>query len=418
MPAMHYFHYDAGRLYCEQVALQRIADEVGTPVYVYSEGTLRRHVRVFDEAFQSVPHLICYAVKANSNINILRRFAEWDIGFDIVSGGELFRVLRAGGAPEKVIFSGVGKTAGEIRYALDSGILFFNIESSAEMALIDDVARQASKRFRVSIRANPDIDARTHPYISTGTQKNKFGVSLAEARELYRNLRQLSNVDVVGVSCHIGSQITEMGPFEEALASIRQFVLELHAEGVGLSYLDFGGGLGIPYNDEEPPSPATYAASVARATKDLGVTLVLEPGRVIAGNAGILLTRVLLKKNQNAKKFLVVDAAMNDLIRPALYGSHHQLWPVREENRKEKVDVVGPVCESADFIARDRDVAVIEPGELLAVMSAGAYGFSLSSNYNSRPRAAEVLVRGDSYHLIRRRETYEDLIRLEMTMDY
>src|SRR5437867_2653126 len=410
---MHYFEYRGGELHCEQVPLQRIADEVGTPAYIYSEQTLQRHVRVFDEAFQGVPHLICYAVKANSNINILRRFAEWGTGFDIVSGGELFRVLRAGGSPEKVIFSGVGKTVEEIRYALESGILFFNIESSAEMGLIHGIARQMNTHVRVSIRANPDIDARTHPYISTGTQKNKFGVSLAEARELYRNLRQLSNVDVVGVSCHIGSQITEMGPFEEALASIRQFVLELHAEGVGLSYLDFGGGLGIPYNDEEPPSPATYAASVARATKDLGVTLVLEPGRVIAGNAGILLTRVLLKKNQNAKKFLVVDAAMNDLIRPALYGSHHQLWPVREENRKEKVDVVGPVCESADFIARDREVAMLQPGELLAVMSAGAYGFSLSSNYNSRPRVAEVLVRGDSYQIIRRRETYEDLIRLE-----
>ena len=410
---MHYFEYHAGQLHCEQVPLQRIADEVGTPAYVYSERTLHRHVRVFDEAFQSVPHLICYAVKANSNINILRRFAEWGTGFDIVSGGELFRVLRAGGSPEKVIFSGVGKTLQEIRYALDSGILFFNIESSAEMDLIHGVARQANKRVRVSIRTNPDIDARTHPYISTGTQKNKFGVSLPEARELYRNLRQLSNVDVVGVSCHIGSQITEMGPFEEALASIRRFVLELQAEGVALKYLDFGGGLGIPYDAEEPPSPAIYAASVACATRDLGIQLVLEPGRVIAGNAGILLTRVLLKKNQSAKKFLVVDAAMNDLIRPALYGSHHQLWPVREENNKEKVDVVGPVCESADFIARDRDVAVLHAGELLAVMSAGAYGFSLSSNYNSRPRVAEVLVNGDSYQVIRRRESYEDLIRLE-----
>src|SRR5437867_236761 len=410
---MHHFHYDAGRLYCEQVPLERIADEIGTPAYVYSEETLRRHVSVFDKAFQSVPHLICYAVKANSNIHILRRFAEWGLGFDIVSGGELFRVLRAGGTSEKVIFSGVGKTAGEIRYALDSGILFFNIESSAEMALIHDVARQMNKRVRVSIRANPDIDARTHPYISTGTQKNKFGVSLSEARHLYGSLRQLSNVDVVGVSCHIGSQITEMGPFDAALASIRQFVLELHGEGVGLKYLDFGGGLGIPYNDEEPPSPAMYAASVARATKDLGVTLVLEPGRVIAGNAGILLTRVLLKKNQGAKKFLVVDAAMNDLIRPALYGSHHQLWPVREEKKKETVDVVGPVCESADFIARDRDVAVFHTGELLAVMSAGAYGFSLSLYYNSRPRVAGVVGNCVLYYVIRKRESYEDLIRLE-----
>jgi diaminopimelate decarboxylase len=411
---MHYFEYQAGRLHCEQVPLQRIAEEVGTPVYIYSEATLRRHVRVFDEAFQSVPHLICYAVKANSNLSIIRRFAEWGTGFDIVSGGELYRVLRAGGSPEKVIFSGVGKTMDEILYALDSGILFFNVESAAELELIQEVARQNNKRVRVSIRANPDVDPQTHPYISTGTKQNKFGVSLQEARELYRSLRNPSNIEVVGVSCHIGSQITAMGPFEEALASIRQFALELKAEGVALKYLDFGGGLGIPYNAEEPPSPTTYAKAVRCATKDLGLTIVLEPGRVIVGNAGILLTRVLLKKNQGSKTFLVVDAAMNDLIRPALYGSHHQLWPVEANNEKETVDVVGPICESADFIAQDREVAVLQRGELLAVMSAGAYGFSLSSNYNSRPRVAEVLVSGDGYQVIRRRESYEDLVRLEL----
>src|SRR6058998_598468 len=410
---MHYFQYQAGELYCEEVPLARIAADVGTPVYVYSERTLERHVRVFDDAFRSVPHLICYAVKANSNINILRRFAEWGTGFDIVSGGELFRVLRAGGSAEKVIFAGVGKTADEIRYALDTNILFFNVESSAELELIHTIARDAGKKARISIRANPDVDPRTHPYISTGMQKHKFGVSLPEARELYRNTSGLSNVEVVGVQCHLGSQITEMGPFEEALASLRQFILELKSDGVALKYLDFGGGLGISYSTEEPPSPAVYGETVAKATKDLELTIVLEPGRVIAGNAGILLTRVLLKKNQSTKKFLVVDAGMNDLIRPALYGSHHQLWPVREQNNKEKVDVVGPVCESADFIARDRDVAVLHAGELLAVMSAGAYGFSLSSNYNSRPRVAEVLVNGDSYQVIRRRETYEDLVRLE-----
>src|SRR2546427_1082105 len=412
---MHYFEYRGGELHCEQVPLERIAEEVGTPAYIYSEQTLQRHVRVFDEAFQGVPHLICYAVKANSNINILRRFGEWGTGFDIVSGGELFRVLRAGGSPEKVIFSGVGKTSTEIHYALDSGILFFNVESGAELDLIQDIARRAKKRVRVSIRANPDVDAKTHPYISTGKQQNKFGVSLPEARALYRSLRQSSNLDVIGVSCHIGSQITEMGPFEEALESIRNFVLELKSEGLGLKYLDFGGGLGISYNAEEPPSPAVYGAAVAKATKDLGLTIVLEPGRVITGNAGILLTRVLLKKNQGAQKFMVVDGGMNDLIRPALYGSNHQLWPVRARHEKEKVDVVGPVCESADFIAKDRDLAVLEPGELLAVMSAGAYGFSLSSNYNSRPRVPEVLVSGKTYQVIRARETYEDLVRLEET---
>jgi diaminopimelate decarboxylase len=410
---MHYFEYLGDELHCEEVPLEKIATEVGTPVYIYSEQTLRRHVRVFDEAFQSIPHLICYAVKANSNINLLRRFAEWGTGFDIVSGGELFRVLRAGGSAEKVIFAGVGKTADEIRYALDAGILFFNVESPSELELIHSIARDSNQRARVSIRANPDVDPKTHPYISTGMQKHKFGVSLPDARELYRSARQLPNVDIVGVQCHIGSQITDIKPFEEALASLREFILELKAEGLGLKYLDFGGGLGISYNTEEPPSPAAYGCAVAKATKDLGLTVVLEPGRVIVGNAGILLTRVLLKKNQGHKKFLVVDAGMNDLIRPALYGSHHQLLPVIKKNETETVDVVGPVCESADFIAKDREVAVLQPGELLAVMSAGAYSFSLSSNYNSRPRAAEVLVTGETYQIIRRRESYEDLVRLE-----
>src|SRR5579883_1422215 len=410
---MHYFEYRGADLYCEDIPLETIAREVGTPTYIYSEKTLLRHVRVFDEAFQAVPHLICYAVKANSNINLLRRFSEWGTGFDIVSGGELFRVLRAGAPAGKVIFAGVGKTADEIRYALEAGILFFNVESSAELQMIQAIARDMNQRARISIRANPNVDPRTHPYISTGMQKHKFGTGLPEARALYRDAKQLANVEIVGVQCHIGSQITDIGPFKEALASLREFIGELKSDGVTLKYMDFGGGLGISYNAEEPPSPAVYGSAVAAATKDLGVTVVLEPGRVIVGNAGILLTRVLLKKNQGSKKFLVIDAGMNDLIRPALYGSHHSLWPVRTHSgpaEKETVDVVGPVCESADFIAKDRDVAVLEPGELLAVMSAGAYSFSLSSNYNSRPRAAEVLVDGASYQVIRRRETYEDLV--------
>jgi diaminopimelate decarboxylase len=410
---VHYFEYRNGSLHCEQVPLQRIAEEVGTPAYIYSEQTLQRHVRVFNEAFEAVPHLTCYAVKANSNINILRRFAEWGTGFEIISGGELFRVLRAGGSPQKTIFDGPGKTIEEIRYALDSDILFFNVESGAELESIQNIAKDTNKRARISIRANPDVDPRTHPYISTGMQKHKFGVSLPDARQLYQRAKSLSNIDVVGVTCHIGSQITQMAPFEEAIASIRDLAVELKRDGHPLKYIDFGGGLGISYDAEEPPSPATYAKSIANATKDLGVTVILEPGRVIVGNAGILLTRVVLKKNQGEKKFVVVDAGMNDLIRPALYGSHHQIWPVREEVQKERVDVVGPVCESADFFAQDRDVALLKGGDLLAVMSAGAYGFSLSSNYNSRPRVAEVLVNGGSYEVIRRRETYEDLIRLE-----
>ena len=410
---MHYFEYRNRELYCEEVPLPRIANEVGTPVYVYSEKTLERHVRVFVEAFKTVPHLICYAVKANSNLTILRKLAGWGTGFDIVSGGELFRVLRAGGSPQKTIFSGVGKTADEIRYALESDILFFNVESTGEVDLIRDVARAAGKRARVSIRTNPDVDAKTHPYISTGTKKNKFGVALDDARTLYQKIRSLPEFEIVGVSCHIGSQITDLEPFTQALASLREFVPALKSDGVDLRYLDFGGGLGIPYSGEEPPSPADYAASVIAQTKDLGLTLVLEPGRVIVGNAGILLTRVILKKNQGAKRFVIVDAGMNDLIRPALYGSQHQLWPVRQTNSSEIADVVGPICESTDFLAQDRNIPLVERGDLIAVMSAGAYGFSLASNYNSRPRVAEVLVNDGGYSIIRRRETYDDLIHLE-----
>jgi len=410
---MHHFDYKDGRLLCEDVPLERIAQEVGTPVYVYSEATLRRHVRVFDEAFAQTPHLICYAVKANSNINLLRRFAEWGTGFDIVSGGELFRVKRAGGSPEKVIFSGVGKTPDEIRDALQSGILFFNVESSAEAEIIAESARQTGLRARISIRTNPDVNAGTHPYISTGMQKHKFGIGLVEARELYLKLRSVPEIELAGVSCHIGSQITQIAPFEEALRSVRQFIGDLKRAGIELRYLDFGGGLGIPYKDEEPPSPARYAEAVICATKDLGMTVALEPGRVIVGNAGVLLTRVLLKKNQGSKRFVIVDAGMNDLIRPALYGSHHQIWSVQQKRETEVADVVGPVCESADFIAQERAIPEVGRGDLLAVMSAGAYGFSLSSNYNSRPRVAEVLVSGSGYSVIRRRENYQDLVRLE-----
>ncbi len=411
--AVHCFCYRDTELYCEEVPLRRIADEVGTPVYIYSRRTLLRHIRVFNEAFAPIDHLICYAVKANSNLSILRLFSESGTGFEIVSGGELFRVQRAGGLLQKTIFSGVGKTVSEIRYALESGILFFNAESAPEVERIREVAAALGLRARVSIRTNPDVDPRTHPYISTGMKKHKFGVGLEEATSLYARMRDMPEIEIVGVTCHIGSQITDIEPFNQALRSIREFTQALMSTGVRLRYLDFGGGLGIAYGGEEPPSPAAYASAVVGATKDLGLTIVLEPGRVITGNAGLLLTRVLLKKSQGAKRFVVVDAAMNDLIRPALYGSHHQLWPVRESRTDEIADVVGPVCESADFIAQDRELPNLEADDLLAVMSAGAYGFSLASNYNSRPRAAEVLVDGERFSVIRRRETYDDLIRLE-----
>jgi diaminopimelate decarboxylase len=412
---MHHFEYSEGRLCCEEVPLQRIAEEVGTPVYVYSERTLRRHVRVFEEAFQTVPHLTCYAVKANSNLHILRRFSEWGTGFEIVSGGELFRVLKAAGSAQKVIFDGPGKTVSEIRYALESGILFLGVESRSEAELIRETARQLGKRARVSIRTNPNVDPRTHPYISTGMTKHKFGVGLAEARELYLYLSQLPEIDLVGVTCHMGSQITQLAPFEEGLASIVELIEDLRSKGIALQYLDFGGGLGISYNGEEPPSPASYAAAIIGATKNLGMTIVLEPGRVIVGNAGVLLTRVVVRKNQGDKQFVIVDAGMNDLIRPPLYGSYHNIWPIEESGDvREIADVVGPICESADFLAQDRELPLFRSGDLMAVMSAGAYGFSLSSNYNSRPRVAEVLVSGNEYEVIGRRETYEDLIRLEI----
>ena len=353
---MHYFEYRSGELYCENVPLDKIAAEVGTPTYIYSEQTLHRHVRVFDEAFQSVPHLICYAVKANSNINLLRRLRNGEPASTSFPAANCFAYCAPAVPQKRSSLPASARQPKRFATLWMPGILFFNVESSAELELIHAIARDMQRRARVSIRANPDVDPRTHPYISTGMQKHKFGVSLPEARELYRTVRAFENIDVVGVQCHLGSQITEMGPFEEALASLRQFVLELKADGMNLKYLDFGGGLGISYNAEEPPSPAVYGNAVAKATRDLGVTIVLEPGRVIVGNAGILLTRVLLKKSQGAKKFLVVDAGMNDLIRPALYGSHHQLWPVRGQTAKdsrETVDVVGPVCESADFIAKD-----------------------------------------------------------------
>jgi len=414
---MHHFDYSGGRLHCEEVPLQRIADEVGTPAYIYSERTLRRHVRVFEEAFQSIPHLTCYAVKANSNVNILRRFSEWGTGFEIVSGGELFRVLKAAGSASKVIFDGPGKTAAEIRFALESDILFLNVESGAEADLIIETARRLGTKARISIRTNPNVDPKTHPYISTGMKKHKFGVGISEARELYLRLKNIPEIELVGVTCHMGSQITQMGPFVEALASIGALIGDLKSNGIPLQYLDFGGGLGITYNGEEPPSPSCYAGAIIDATKNLGMTVVLEPGRVIVGNAGILLSRVVVRKSQGDKHFVIIDAGMNDLIRPPLYGSHHNIWPVIEEDAerssREIVDVVGPICESADFIAQDRELPKLEAGDLMAIMSAGAYGFSLSSNYNSRPRVAEVLVTGDRYEVIGRRETYEDLIRLE-----
>jgi len=416
---MNHFEYRDGELFAEQVPVQRIAREVGTPAYIYSLATLRRHYRVFDQAFAKVPHLVCFSVKSNSNLAVLRTFAKEGGGFDIVSGGELFRALKASGDPRKIVFSGVGKKKEEIEYALNAGILMFNVESEQELTFIDQLSRGLGKRAPISLRVNPDVDPKTHPYISTGMKKSKFGIEITRSAELYKMALSLKNLEVIGVDCHIGSQLTSVGPFVDALSRVREYldrvlVGYLRKEGANIRYLDLGGGLGIQYKDEEPPSPEDYAAALIQGLEGLDVTLILEPGRVIVGNAGILVTEVLYLKETEEKKFVVVDGGMNDLIRPALYGSYQAIRPVLDKKAGTIVaDVVGPICESGDFFAKDREVPRPEPGDLLAIMSAGAYGFTMASNYNSHPRPPEVLVDGDKFYVVRQRETLDDLIRGE-----
>lgn len=416
---MHHFEYRGGNLYCEEVPVDRIAQEVGTPLYLYSHATLTRHFKVFDEAFQGIPHLVCFAVKANANLAILRLFAGMGGGADVVSGGELFRALTAGIPPERIVFAGVGKTREEMADALKSDILMFNVESPEELFLLNEVAASFGTRARVALRVNPDVDPRTHPYISTGLKKSKFGIDISLALDGYETARRLPSIEVVGVHQHIGSQITEVGPFIDALVKIAKLIHALRQRGIDVRYLDMGGGLGITYKDEEPPLPRAFAKALMDILEDLECTLILEPGRVIVGNAGILVTKVLYVKKALAKTFVVVDAGMNDLIRPTLYGSYHAIIPVQKKEgaRTFVADVVGPICESGDFLAKDRAIPELRPGELLAVMSAGAYGHTMSSNYNSRPRAPEVLVKGDHSFIIRERETYEDLIRGERVPD-
>jgi len=412
---VHHFEYREGNLYCEEVPVERIAEEVGTPFYLYSHATLVRHFRVFDEAFQGIPHIVCFAVKANANLAILNLFASMGGGADVVSGGELFRALRAGIPPERIVFAGVGKTRAEMVEALKSDILMFNVESSEELALLNQVAASLGTKARVALRINPDVDPKTHPSISTGLRKSKFGIDISQALEGYEAARRLPQIEIVGVHQHIGSQIVEVSPFVDALSKIANLIGLLRERGIKVRYLDVGGGLGITYKDEEPPLPGEFARALIGTVKDLGCTLILEPGRVIVGNAGILVTKVLYRKRTGAKNFLIVDAGMNDLIRPTLYGSYHGIIPVRRGDDRSTLtaDVVGPICESGDFLARDRILPEVRPGELLAVMSAGAYGHTMSSNYNARPRAPEVLVKGDRFLIIRERETYEDLIRGE-----
>ncbi|MFZ2446469.1 MAG: diaminopimelate decarboxylase [Syntrophobacteraceae bacterium] len=416
---MHHFQFRNNELYCEDVPVRAIAAEVGTPCYIYSCATLGHHFTVFDSAFKDVPHLTCYSVKANSNIAILKLFGSMGGGMDIVSGGELFRARMAGIAPEKIVYSGVGKTVHEIDYALRENILMFNIESVQELEAINRRAAAMGVKARISLRVNPDIDPNTHPYISTGMKKNKFGIAIDNAFKAYEKARGLKNIEILGVDCHIGSQLTEVAPFVDALKRLRALIERLREKGIEVRYLDLGGGLGIVYDQEEPPQPHEYAAAILRELEDIRCTLVFEPGRVIVGNAGILVTKVLYTKNTPSKNFVVADAAMNDLVRPSLYGSYHYIQPVaRSQKETQIVDVVGPICESGDFLAKDRGLPVPTAGEYLAVMSAGAYGFSMSSNYNSRPRAAEVLVRGGEYFVVRKRETWEDLVRLETIPDF
>ncbi len=412
---MHDFHYHNDALFCEDVPLERVAKEQGTPCYIYSHATLTRHFQAFDQAFAEVPHLIAFAMKANSNLAILRLMASLGSGADIVSGGELFRALQAGIPPSKIVFAGVGKSPEEIGYALDSDILLFNVESPAELQAINDVARGKGLRARVALRVNPDIDPQTHPYITTGLKKSKFGIGADRALDEFTTASSLPNVEVIGVHAHIGSQLTQVSPFVDSLKRVVGLIETLKSRGIPIRYLNIGGGLGITYSDETPPLPTEYANAIMPLLQASQCEIIMEPGRVIAGNAGVMLTHVLYIKETGAKNFAIVDAAMNDLLRPSLYQAHHDILPVRQvPNASEAVfDVVGPVCESGDFLAQGRTLPAVKAGDLLAVMSAGAYGFTMASNYNSRPRVPEILVKGGESFVIRDRESFDDLVRGE-----
>jgi diaminopimelate decarboxylase len=416
---MHHFQYQKDELYCEEVPVSEIARNVGTPFYLYSHATLRKHFRAFDGAFSDLTHLTCFSMKSNSSLAILRLFAGEGGGVDIVSGGELYRALKAGVDPQKIVYSGVGKSIEDLKYALKSNILLFNVESSQEISLLNDVAKDLGEKAPVAIRVNPDIDPKTHPYVATGLKESKFGIDIRESLEEYARATALDHLVVSGVSCHLGSQLVQTDPVLDALKELQRLIKTLRQSGITLSYLDLGGGLGITYDNEDPPLPEEYANAIQKALDIEDLTLILEPGRVIMGNGGILVTKVLYTKDAREKRFTIVDAGMNDLIRPSLYGSFHGVQPVKTLGRKRiKMDIVGPICESGDFFAKDRDVETLEPGELLAIMSSGAYGFSMSSNYNSRPRVAEVMVKGGQYDIIRSRETYEDLVKGERIPDF
>jgi diaminopimelate decarboxylase len=409
------FSYSENDYYCEQVPLADLAHRAGTPCYVYSSQVILNNYHAYTEAFADLPHTVCYAVKANSSLAVLGLLAKAGAGFDIVSGGELYRVLAAGGDPSKVVFSGVGKTANEVEFALEKGIHSFNCESETELALIDGKAARLALTADFSIRVNPDVDAVTHPYISTGLSQHKFGVAIAAAEQVYEQSKRFRNLSAEGVSCHIGSQILDPSPILEAVDKVLALAARLRGKGHPIRHIDLGGGLGVAYHaGEEAPKICEFVRCLRERVKASGLRVMVEPGRSIVGPAGVLLTRVLYRKKNGDKEFIVVDAAMNDLIRPALYKAHHEILPIRRNGLPPvKADVVGPVCETGDFLARDREMANAMPGDYLAVCTAGAYGFVQSSNYNSRPRAAEALVEGASWRVVREREKYEDLIRGE-----
>lgn len=412
---MHHFNYRNNELYCEDVQVQKIAEKVGTPFYLYSHATLKRHFMAFNKAFDGIKSLVCFSAKANTSMAVLKLFASLGSGLDIVSGGELYRGLKAGFQPGKIVYSGVGKRIDEIDYALNTGILMFNVESLEELELINKRAYKLKLKASVAIRVNPDVDPKTHPYISTGLKKNKFGIDIETAIEGYKVAKSLKNINVIGIDCHIGSQITQVQPFEDALKSIKALINRLRNFGIEIRYLDIGGGLGITYKDESPPGLNDYAEVIVKSLEGMSLQLILEPGRVIVGNAGILVTRVLYRKQGKDKKFIIVDAGMNDLVRPSLYNAFHAIEPVArsEEDELIKADIVGPICETGDFLAADRMISNVKRDDLLAVMSAGAYGFTMSSNYCSRLKVAEVMVKDDQFYVIRARQDYEDLIKGE-----
>ena len=411
---MHYFQYRDRALHCDEVAVREVAEKVGTPLYLYSHRTLLRHCTNLHRAFGETPHLTCYSMKVNGNSTILRLLAEEGIGVDIVSGGELYKALRAGFPADRIVYAGVGKTDEEIRYALEEGILSFNVESLPELEAINEIAGRMGTHAPVGLRINPDVDPRTHPYISTGLTSNKFGISSARALESFKRAAEMAHIELIGIDAHIGSQITTVAPFVESAEKLAGIVAALKREGIALRYMDIGGGLGIPYHDETPPEPSEWVEAVLPAVKSTGLKVIFEPGRAFVGNAGILVVRVLYVKETEHKTFVITDGGMSDLIRPSLYNAYHGIRPVERTDAEPIVaDIVGPICESTDFFGKDREIPRPKRGDLLAVMSAGAYGFSMASNYNARLRPVEVMAREDGFTVIRERERYEDLIRGE-----